>query len=114
MSTKTTSLNILKGLIDTSSQLARDTAEDAQKILTKAYPKEMVDCCMGKVEVFKQTIGKVQEEYPRHVTADVGTVLDQNQIYDIAKQVDALQQSLLEEQKSFKDGVHSDVKRLVG
>ena len=112
-SMKVTSLRKCKQLIDNSTSMASKTEEDAPKILQKDYPQAMVDCMIKKVQLFQAEIAKAQSEYAKGITADVGHKQDQNEIDNLIQHIDGVSASLNKAAKLFKDGVHSDVKKLV-
>ena len=110
---KTTALRKFKQLIDQASTLARQTEEEAPKILLKEYPQAMVDCLLGKINLFQSEITKAQKNKSKSITADVGVKQDQNELDNLIAHVARATNELNIKVKAFKEGVHMDVKKLV-
>lgn len=113
-SMKASQLRKFKQIIDTAASQAALSEEEAQKISSKGYPQAMTDFCLQKVQEFKDIIDISKKAYADLVTTEWGAQTTSIDLIEKSlKELDGHIKDLNQQLKKFKEGVFTDVKKLV-
>ena len=74
----------------------------------------MTDCCVGKVQAFKNFVAECQTIYASALTLDVGRAPEQTELDITLNKLDEHLTMLAQQLKAFKECLAGDIKRLVG